>query len=267
VPLLTLLSSCYTIDQTQRGILKKFGAIVSIEEPGVHFAAPIINSIIKIDVSTRKEMVDLDVYSRDIQAAKVKLAVNYRLNPGKLESIYSAYGDDVYFRAVLPVIVKAFKDAFGQYAAQDVVVKRQELGKVAEDSIRASVPDGIIIEAVQLENVDFSDAYEQAIEMAMKAEAEVKTRAQELRQMEIKTKQDILVAETEKRKTELAADAEAYMLKAKGEAEAGAIRAKGDALKETPELVNLSIAEKWNGALPTTMLPGNSVPLLPLPGK
>ena len=56
--------------------------------------------------------------------------------------------------------------------------------------------------------------------------------------------------------------AEAEAIKLRGDAEAAAVEAKGRALRDNPNLVNLIQAERWNGQLPTTMLPNGSVPML-----
>ncbi|MDV7397162.1 hypothetical protein RZS08_37525, partial [Arthrospira platensis SPKY1] len=58
------------------------------------------------------------------------------------------------------------------------------------------------------------------------------------------------------------AKAEADAVKLKGDAEAHAINARGKALRDNPNLVELVQAEKWNGALPTTMVPGQTVPFI-----
>jgi regulator of protease activity HflC (stomatin/prohibitin superfamily) len=58
------------------------------------------------------------------------------------------------------------------------------------------------------------------------------------------------------------ATAEAEAIRVKGDAEAGAIKAKSEALRESPNLVQLTATEKWNGVLPTTMVPGSSVPFV-----
>jgi hypothetical protein len=47
-----------------------------------------------------------------------------------------------------------------------------------------------------------------------------------------------------------------------GDAEAHAINARGKALRDNPSLVELVQAEKWNGVLPTTMVPGSAVPFI-----
>ena len=53
----------------------------------------------------------------------------------------------------------------------------------------------------------------------------------------------------------------------KGNAEATAIAARAKALADNPAIIQLTQAEKWNGALPTTMVPGSAVPFLNVTGK
>jgi uncharacterized membrane protein YqiK len=60
------------------------------------------------------------------------------------------------------------------------------------------------------------------------------------------------------------AQAEADAIRLRGEAQASAIRARAAALGDNPNLVGLVQAEKWDGKLPVTMLPGGAVPMLNL---
>jgi regulator of protease activity HflC (stomatin/prohibitin superfamily) len=109
----------------------------------------------------------------------------------------------------------------------------------------------LIVESVQVENIDFSDAYEQSIEQRMLAEVEVQ-----------KVQQN---AEREKVQAEIAviqAKAQADAVKLQGDAEAHAINARGRALRDNPALIELVQAEKWDGKLPTTMVPGQTVPFI-----
>lgn len=59
-----------------------------------------------------------------------------------------------------------------------------------------------------------------------------------------------------------AAEADAKAVQLRGEAEASAIKAKSAALASNPALISLTQAERWNGQLPTTMVPGGAVPFL-----
>ena len=48
--------------------------------------------------------------------------------------------------------------------------------------------------------------------------------------------------------------AEAYRITVQAKAEADAIKLKGDALRNNKELVDLTIAEKWDGSVPQTVV-------------
>lgn len=58
------------------------------------------------------------------------------------------------------------------------------------------------------------------------------------------------------------AQASADAVRLAGNAEADAIRAKGAALRDNPTLISLTAAEKWNGQLPGTMVPGAALPFI-----
>lgn len=96
----------------------------------------------------------------------------------------------------------------------------------------------------------------------MMAEVEVQRRSQELEQELIQAQIVVTQAQAraDARVAEATAQAEATRLA--GDAEASAIRARGEALRENPEVVALVTAENWDGVLPTTMLPGGTVPFI-----
>jgi regulator of protease activity HflC (stomatin/prohibitin superfamily) len=58
------------------------------------------------------------------------------------------------------------------------------------------------------------------------------------------------------------AEADARAIRLKGEAEAAAINARAQALASNPLMVDLIAAERWNGTLPQTMVPGGALPFL-----
>jgi regulator of protease activity HflC (stomatin/prohibitin superfamily) len=58
------------------------------------------------------------------------------------------------------------------------------------------------------------------------------------------------------------AKAQAEATRLAGNAEAEAINAKGQALRDNPALIELVAAERWDGVLPTTMVPGSAVPFV-----
>jgi regulator of protease activity HflC (stomatin/prohibitin superfamily) len=120
----------------------------------------------------------------------------------------------------------------------------------------------MIVESVQIENIDFSDAYEASIEQRMLAEVEVQKVQQNAEREKVQAEIKVIQAQAEADSQVARAKAEAEAIELKGRAEAQAIRVRGQALAQNPGLVNLVAAENWDGKLPSTMVPGSAVPFV-----
>jgi regulator of protease activity HflC (stomatin/prohibitin superfamily) len=255
VVLVVLGGSFYTIDAGERGVILRNGKVVGTAEPGLSFKLPIVDSVREITVQTQARVYEkLMVYSRDQQSAELYISVNYRLPADQVQTIYTEYGgkDGVMTRLLDRQVPEEVKNVFGRFNAVTAIQERERLSKEVQEAIqRATTNPVLIVESVQIENIDFSEAYEQSIEQRMLAEVEVQ-KVQQNAQRE-KVQAEILVIQ---------AKAEADAKKLQGDAEAHAINARGKALRDNPSLVELVQAEKWNGVLPTTMVPGSAVPFI-----
>jgi regulator of protease activity HflC (stomatin/prohibitin superfamily) len=247
--------SFYTVDQGERGVILRNGAVVGTAEPGLGFKLPIVDSVREINVQTQARVYEkVMVYSRDQQNANLQVSVNYRLATDQVEKIYSEFGgqDGIVTRLLDRQVPEEVKNVFGRFNAVTAIQERERLSREVQESIQKAASNTmLIVESVQVENIDFSDAYEQSIEQRMLAEVEVQ-----------KVQQN---AEREKVQAEIAviqAKAQADAVKLQGDAEAHAINARGKALRDNPSLVELVQAEKWDGKLPTTMVPGQTVPFI-----
>jgi regulator of protease activity HflC (stomatin/prohibitin superfamily) len=253
--LVVLGGSFYTIDEGERGVILRNGKVVGTAEPGLSFKLPIVDSVREITVQAQARVYEkVMVYSRDQQSAELYVSVNYRLPADQVQTIYSEYGgkDGVLTRMLDRQVPEEVKNVFGRFNAVTAIQERERLSKEVQEAIqKATTNPVLIVESVQVENIDFSDAYEQSIEQRMLAEVEVQ-KVQQNAQRE-KVQAEILVIQ---------AKAEADAKKLQGDAEAHAINARGKALRDNPSLVELVQAEKWDGKLPTTMVPGQTVPFI-----
>lgn len=261
----TLLGSWYQIDERERGVVLRNGKFVEVAQPGLGFKLPFIESVKKISVQNHTtQYTGVQAYSRDQQAATVAVSVSWRVDPADVEAAYKGYGSEEQLRSRLVdrQIGAQMEQVFGGYTAVKAV---QDRGKFAADyakALREAIKGPVVIDSVQVENLDFSTAYEQSIEERMKAEVAVKTREQMLEmekvQAEIQVTQAQALADSSVAKAK--ADAEATRLR--GDADADAIRAKAHALASNQNLVELTKAERWNGVLPTTVLPNGALPFI-----
>ncbi len=267
--LATVFAGAYTVDQSELGVKLRFGKIVSIEQPGGNVKIPFVEHVVKVDMQTRTMKWDkVNAYSADQQPADLHVSVTLHVDPSKVPDFYARFGGDIptaVAASISPHVNQQVKVVFGQFTAVRAIQERARLNKEAQAAVEGAINDSpLIIESVQIESIDYSREYVRAVEARMQAEVEVqKVQQQSMREIE-QAKIDRTRADVEAYKIMASAKAQAESRKLQGDAEAAAIRAKGDALKDNPALVPLVIAEKWNGALPTQMLPGNTVPFLNL---
>jgi regulator of protease activity HflC (stomatin/prohibitin superfamily) len=52
IALVAIMGSWYTVDQTERAVLLRNGAVVGTAQPGLGFKIPVIDSVEKISVKT-----------------------------------------------------------------------------------------------------------------------------------------------------------------------------------------------------------------------
>ncbi|MDO4643536.1 MAG: SPFH domain-containing protein [Cardiobacteriaceae bacterium] len=160
---------------------------------------------------------------------------------------------------IVSIVKQEVKTVFGQFTAIRTVQHREQLNQQTHDAITRALTQYpfLKIHSIQIENIDFSNAYEQTIEDRMKAEVEVERYKQNLERERV----EVQIATTRTQGQADAkikqAEAEAKAIELRSAAEAAPITVKGTALRQNMEVINLMQAEKWDGKLPQTMLPGS----------
>jgi regulator of protease activity HflC (stomatin/prohibitin superfamily) len=264
--LLTVVGgSWYTVDEGYRGVILRNGAVTGTAEPGLGFKLPIISSVIDISVQSQARTYDtVQAYSKDQQTATLFVSVNYRLPADQVETIYGEYGgaEGVVNRVLDRQVLQAVKNVFGQFNAVTSINERGRLVTETTNALIAAVKGPIIVESVQIENIDFDDGYENAIAARMEAEVEVQKVKQNAEREKITAEITVIQAQAAADSKLAEAKAVAEATRIQGEAEAAAIKAKSEALRDNAGLIALIQAEKWDGKLPTTMIPGSTIPFM-----
>lgn len=273
--------SWYTIDQGEKGVLLTNGALTAVVDPGLHFKMPFFQSVAKI--STRQHVVywtcvptaqkcndgerlQMQAYSRDQQPADMRVTVNFHVPADEIANVYSTYGsvDALADRIIARKAPQEVKTVFGQYDMVSVIQSREKFNNEVTKRVMSVVDGPVMIDSVQVENIDFSDAVEAAIEARMTAQVEVQKQEQTLQQEKIKAQITVTQAQAQADSQLAVARANATAIEVRGKAEATAIEARGNALRDNPSVVSLVQAEKWDGKLPSQMIPGSTVPFLSL---
>ncbi len=243
VAILVFFSSFYTIKSTERGVLSTFGKISSgVIDDGLHVKIPFIQTVKKVNVQQKKFDGNENSYTRDVQTSEVQYTINYDLVRENVNNLIKNVGDDYHNRIVVPFIRSAMKQAFGNFAATEIVENRDAVRREIENTLRHTLDSNYFLNIqFQLVNIDFDDDFENAIKEKQVAE-----------QQALKAKNVTIQIEEQAKQTKIRA-----------EADAEAIRIKAKALESNPKLVEYEAVQKWDGKMPQYMM-GNSLPLINL---
>ena len=214
---------------------------VALEE-GVHFVMPFISTVKKMNVKTVKSNIATMAQSKDIQQAKIVYVVNYNLQPENAPKMWRTVGRDYVSVVVMPTVEGIVKDTIGKWNAQDIVANREKVASEVLFKLNEKLgPKYINVSDFQITEIQYSQAFEQAIESKVTAEQEA-----------LKAKNKTVQVQEEARQKIIASEAEAKSM---------AIRAR--ALTQNKNLVEYEAVQKWDGKLPQYMM-GNSVPFVNL---
>ena len=203
--------------------------------------------------------------SKDLQTVKTQVTLQYSITGAIAPETYQKIGKRNVVAATLiePAIQESVKAITAKYTAEELVTKRAEVKVEIQDAINKFIDitlreKGIARNAIKIANVaitdfDFSDEFNKAIELKVKAEQEaLQAKNEKIRR--------VTQAEAAADEKKLQADAEAYLIEIESKSRADAIEREAKALKNNPLLIQLRLAEKWNGELPK-FSSGEGIPL------
>jgi len=138
IAIAAIFGSWYTVDQTERAVLLRNGAVIGTAQPGLGFKVPFIDSVEKISVRTFTYTWDkMNSYSFDQQPADLKISVTLRASPDKVADLYAKFGrlDTAVNQVVNPVVNQQVKVVFGRYTAVKAIQERGALNSAIKDAI------------------------------------------------------------------------------------------------------------------------------------
>ena len=232
------------VDPGERGIKVRLGKVLpEVYEEGLHFKWPFIESIETANIKTKKMQLQTNVYTKDIQQAKVDYAINYNLQPQKVNKLYQEIGlRDYEDKIITPIVLGAIKDIVGKWNAQDLIGNREKAATDILEKLQKQLQNNYVtVTNFEITDLNYSDTFERAIEEKVTAEQEALKAKNKTVQIEEEAKQKIIAAEAE--------------------AKSMAIRA--EALSQNKSLVEYEAVQKWDGKLPQYMM-GNSIPFINL---
>jgi regulator of protease activity HflC (stomatin/prohibitin superfamily) len=216
-------------------------------EPGLHFVLPGIETVVLYSsrlqertLSRRGEggpNVDesINVLSKEGLQIGLDVTVQFQVRTGQVNDLHSDIGPDYENVVIVPQIRSEVRDAVGQFNAAELIsTKRGELKTAIKLSLEKNLTTRHLdLVDVLLREIRIPDQITKAITDKQEAEQNVQTARKRLEQATIEAQQTVV----------------------KAQAEAKALSARGQALRQNPEIIQLTVAEKLAPGIQTIMLP------------
>src|SRR5438128_3003623 len=212
-----------------------WGARPGTLNPGMHLITPLVDSIAIYD--TREQVYStvaaenpkqkgdlLTVQAREGLNIGLAVAVRYRLDPKRLDSIHANLPQPVGEQVVAPVVSTVYRQLAPNYITREIfATKREELRTKAAEAITARLAsDGILVREALLRDLQLPAEYAKGLEGLLLKEQENERLGteQEIKQKEVRIAE--LEAEAQKSRDVKQAEGQAQVrvLQAKAEADA-----------------------------------------------
>ena len=252
--------SFHTVDTGEVAVVKTFGEAKEVKGPGLNYDFWMVNSYEYVDTKAQELAVETMAYSSDAQVMTIQMTVQYQAMGDKAVDIVKTYGDlESLTNRITSIVTEQPKSVVSTRTAMDIIANRGAITPEVEAAIISAIGEEyfVTINKVTIANIDFSDAFEQAVEEKMVAE-------------QAKLKADY---ENEKKLAQAEADAKAKLVAAEAEAKVKLMEAEAE--KQANELLEKSLTdkilqemylEKWDGKLPSVVTDGNTIMQIPALG-
>lgn len=265
LPLFLVVGGCITsIPAGHTGVIVTFGRVEDkVLTEGIHAILP-YQEVVLFDNRVQKYSFQLEAFSSDIQQTEVTGSVNFTVTQSQSQNLYQRVGVNYYDTVIYPRLLEDIKLVFSRYTAEGLIGNRTLLSEESCKLIKEDLGNyAINVVSVNLENIDFTDTFTDAVEAKQVAQQnKLTTETQQEAEIVIanaEAEKKLIAAKADAEKAQIAADAEAYAVKVRAEAEAEANRKLAESL--TPELIQYQQIMNWDGKLPEVVGSENIFPL------
>jgi len=259
IAILTVFLGVYRIDAGHVGIVKRFGNVVAVVDPGLHVKIPYADTVEEMEVRERAFTLKLEAASQDPLELPISVTVNWLVKRPNVQDLYIQFGSLNQFekRIIQPRLNDAVKGVTSEFTVNDLLRKRTEYRDRSQSVFTKRMPDDISITGFSVVNIGFPPEYTKAIRDKQVAREQAETEKFVLDRQRLTSTQTTQTAEAQRDADKARADGRAYEIKVQGQAQADAIKIMGEALAKHPLVVEYKKVERWGGTFPTTFMGGD----------
>lgn len=265
---LIALSMVAVVPTGYTGILTTFGRVENKTiSAGINFIAP-WQKVVKMDNRTQKVSIETSAFSSDIQQVNLVMSLNYCIDQATAQELYRTVGTNYYDSIIYPRMLENTKAVFSQYTAENLINKRDLLSNQIVDATSEDLQSyGITVVNIAIEDIDFTDAFTNAVEAKQVAAQNKLTaeteQAQKTMEEEQAAKRAIIASNAEAEQAVIAAKADLEVVQIQAEASLYAGQREAEMNQRisealTDELIYYYWIKQWDGKLPSTVLGSDS---------
>jgi regulator of protease activity HflC (stomatin/prohibitin superfamily) len=259
--LLILASRAYIIvEPGNAAIIKRMGKIIGDPKAeGLAVLIPFVDKAVIMDIRTQKLKLKAKAESKDLQSVEFEIALNYHALRSDIGVIYQKIGIDYEAKVIIPNLHEAFKNVTAKYNAEELITKRSAVSEQVKGlMVSFLIEKGFQLEALSIEDFNFSNNFTEAIERKQVAEQDALKAKHKLNEVATQKQQLVETARAEAESLTIKATAQAEAIRIKAEAEAKALELLAKAAK--PSALQARTIEKWDGVLPSVT--GGAMPFI-----
>lgn len=235
-------ASIHVVDTGEIAVVKFLGDARKLRTAGTYFDWNLLYEYQTYDSKVQNVEINTMTYSSDAQTMDITMTLQYQIMGDKVLDIAKQYGSLEALQArIQSIAVEKTKAVLSAHKAMDIIAKRAEMSPAVENAIKSAIDDNyyVNVNTVVLTNIDFSDAFETAVEEKMIAEQQ---------QLKANYENETKVAQAQ-------AAADAKRIEAQAEKDANDLLQKS----LTDEILRQNYIDKWDGKLPQYVGDGSGV--------
>lgn len=235
-------ASIHVVDTGEIAVVKFLGDARKLRTAGTYFDWNLLYEYQTYDSKVQNVEISTMTYSSDAQTMDITMTLQYQIMGDKVLDIAKQYGSLEALQArIQSIAIEKTKAVLSAHKAMDIIAKRAEMSPAVENAIKSAIDDNyyVNVNTVVLTNIDFSDAFETAVEEKMIAEQQ---------QLKANYENETKVAQAQ-------ATADAKRIEAQAEKDANDLLQKS----LTDEILRQNYIDKWDGKLPQYVGDGSGV--------
>lgn len=209
-------------------------------DAGFHFVKPFVEDVHSVDIRTQKYSNTVEGSAKDLQIVNITMSINYQIKPEKVTELYAKVGENYSDIILNPALQSSLKASMAQFTSEEMITKRAEVSNTITKELNERLEEYFLISAVNLENIDFTDEYNKAIEAKTTNQQKAEAEKAQLEIVKVQNEQKINTAEAEAKVREL---------------QSQSVTEKS--LEQLRLEIQREMVKKWDGKYPTTMLGNN----------